>query len=341
LSATLDWATVQAFKARFIVFLLLLLFIVRPVAVLVSLLFSSIPWRERAFLAWIAPRGIVAVAITGLFAIRMQEQQIPDAEALVPLSFGVVIATIFAHGFSASWFAKRLGIDQGKGTKVMIVGANSWTVEFAAFLKDNKIDVTIADVGKFALRAARRKDIRTFNGDILEEALDDNIDLGQYQHMIVATDNESYNQLVCSDLGPEMGYDLISQIAMDDQTVKRGESRGRVLLEGKSTYADLIDRTRSGWRFSKTRITEKFGFDEFKSQLDDGEEAVAVLKPNGKMLFFSRTARPSIEPGDEIISFIEPESPEELKAQRAEKAERAERPDKGERRVPDGKPSPA
>jgi len=105
LSATLDWETVQQFRPQFVIFLILLLFVVRPVSVLIALMFSSLSWRERLFIGWIAPRGIVAVAITGLFAIRLIDYGMPGAEALVPLSFAVVIATIFAHGFSASWVA--------------------------------------------------------------------------------------------------------------------------------------------------------------------------------------------------------------------------------------------
>src|SRR3546814_2790840 len=58
LPATLDWETMRAFEARFLVFLILLLFVVRPVTVLVSLFLSKVPWRERLFIAWIAPRGV-------------------------------------------------------------------------------------------------------------------------------------------------------------------------------------------------------------------------------------------------------------------------------------------
>ena len=125
LSASLDWQTMSEFRARFVIFLVLLLFFVRPATALISLLGSSMPWKERLFVAWVAPRGIVAVAITGLFAIRLSQYGVPDAEALVPLSFGVVIATIFAHGFTAKQFAKRLGIDRGKGDGVLILSETS------------------------------------------------------------------------------------------------------------------------------------------------------------------------------------------------------------------------
>lgn len=319
LSAQLDWETLQKFQLQFILFLLLLLFVVRPVTVFTSLLFSSVPWREQAFIGWIAPRGIVAVAITGLFAKRLVSSGYDDAEALVALSFAVVIVTIFAHGFSARWVAQRLGIEEGDGKAVMLVGANLWTLELGAFLKSLEIPVTISDTSRFALRGAKKRDLDTHNGDILDEALDDTIDIGSYQHLIVATDNDSYNQLLSSDLGPELGHDHISALNVDNNASDNsGEraSRGRVLLESGTSYADLIDRARDGWVFSRTRLTEKFTYEDFRANLDGEEEPVAIIKPGQRLLFFSAQARPIIEEGDQIISFVRPDSPEEIKASR-------------------------
>lgn len=317
LSAQLDWETVQQFQARFVIFLILLLFVVRPLTVMLSLLFSSVPWRERVFIAWIAPRGIVAVAITGLFAIRLEDYGIADAEALVPLSFAVVIVTIFAHGFSAGWVARKLGIDEGKGEGILIVGSNAWSVALGAFIQSLGIAVTIADTSKFALRAARRKELTTYQGDILEEAHNDNLIMGQFQHLIAATDNDSYNQLICADLGPEMGYEQISQLSTDQNNAMRA-GRGRVLLEQGESFGELIDKARGGWIFSKTKLSDKFTFKDYLENLDKGEHPVAVLKPGNRLLFFSTQARPMIEERDEIISFVAPESPEDLKAQRRE-----------------------
>jgi hypothetical protein len=336
LSAQLDWATVQKLQIQFILFLLLLLFVVRPVTVLISLLLSSVPWRERLFIAWIAPRGIVAVAITGLFASRLINSGYADAEALVPLSFAVVIVTIFAHGFSAKWVAARLGIDEGKGEGILLVGANRWTIEFAVFLKSLDLPILVADTSRFALRRARQLSLDTYQGDILEEALDDKIDLGQFQHMIISTDNESYNQLLSSDLGPEFGYDQMTAMAVEKKSP--GAKRGRVLLETETIYSELIDRANAGWMFSKTRLSDKFTYDDFKANLDEREEIVALLKSDNRLLPFSAQARPIIENGDAIISFIQPDSREELKAARKEQVEKdAAGKDAPDNRKNDGK----
>lgn len=323
LSATLDWETMQAFQARFVVFLLLLLFVVRPVTVLVSLFLSGIPWREQLFIAWIAPRGIVAIAVTGLFALRLVDLGYDGADALVPLVFSVVIATIVAHGFSASWVAKRLGIDQGKGEAILMVGASRWTIDLSKFLKGLGYRVVVSDTSKFALRSARRQELEIHQGEILDEAHGHELDMAQFQHLIVATENDSYNQLVGTDLGPEIGYDQITLVSADEGTHNR-ISRGRVLMENGPTFETLQDRQRDGWIFSKTQITEKFTFEKFVENLDAGEEPVAVMKPDKRLLFFSTSARPTIEEDDIIISFVAPDTPEELKAQKMEERARKE-----------------
>ena len=318
LSATLDWETVQQFRPQFVIFLILLLFVVRPVSVLIALLFSSLSWRERLFIAWIAPRGIVAVAITGLFAIRLIDYGLPGAEALVPLSFAVVIATIFAHGFSASWVAERLGISEGKGVGVLIAGANRWSIALGKMLKSLDVEVLITDNSRFALRRAHKEGLATHHGDVLEEAHDDNIDMGEFQHLIAATDNDSQNQLITADLGPEMGYEQISRLANDSQSKSR-VGHGRLLFASGADFGTLLDRDLAGWRFSKTNITEKFTAEDYRGNLEEDEEPLAVLKPDRRLLFFATDSRPAIEDGDVVISYVAADTPEERKADRAAK----------------------
>lgn len=320
LSATLDWETVQQFRPQFIIFLLLLLFVVRPVSVLVGLLFSSIPWREKLFIAWIAPRGIVAVAITGLFAIRLSDYGLPGAEALVPLSFAIVISTIFAHGFSANWIAERLGINEGEGKGILIVGSTRWSVALGQALKSLGVDVMVADTSAFALRQARGAELEVYRGDILDEAHNDNIELGKFQHMIVATDNDSENRLIAADLGPEMGFEHITRLAGDNRiTTNDRVGHGRLLFESGADFNSVMDRERAGWRFSKTNITDIFTVDEYRENLEKDEEPIAVFKKDDRVLFFSSKAKPTIDEGDVVISFVAPDTPEERKAERAAK----------------------
>ncbi|MDZ3832147.1 MAG: sodium:proton antiporter [Sphingopyxis sp.] len=312
LSATLDWEVVQNFQLRFVVFLLLLLFVVRPLTIMIALLFTRIPLNERLFIAWIAPRGIVAVAVIGLFALRLSDYGIAGAEALVPLSFGVVIATIFAHGFTAAAFARWLGLDRGKGDGVLLVGANSWTIAFAEFIKKQERKVLVADPSQLALRRARRAEIPVYHGDILDEAHDDALDMGEYQQLIAATDNDSYNALVCSELAPEIGHDRVSRLIGASRN--DSQRRGRVFTLGGTPVEEQLDRLQAGWSFSRTKITEKFTYADFVARMKaTGGDSLAVARASGELAIFARHHRPSVDAGDEIWSFVPPDIPKPRK----------------------------
>jgi len=232
----------------------------------------------------------------------------------VPLVFSVVIVTILAHGFSAGYVARLLGIDQGPGRAVMLVGSNRWSIAFANQLQKLKLDVLITDQSRAALRNARLEGLEVYHGDIAEEAHGHDIDLGKYQQLLALSENDAENQLIASDLGPEMGYEQITVIEGEG-----GHGRARSLLKSGRTLDELEDLVKAGWGFSCTNITEKFSWKDFQANLDDDEEAVAVLKPDGRLLLFTDGPAPLAEPSDVIISFVKPDTPEERKAARAAK----------------------
>lgn len=313
LSATLDWSVVQNFQFRFLLFLVLLLFVVRPLTIMTALLFTRIPFRERLFVAWIAPRGIVAAAVTGLFALRLSDYGVPGAEALVPLSFAVVIATIFAHGFTAAPFARGLGLDRGKGDGVLLVGANSWTIAFAEFIKAQDRKVLVADPSQLALRRARRADLPVYHGDILDEVREDHLDLGEYQQLIAATDNDAYNALICSELAVEIGHDRVSRTV---GAVRAGHvRRGRIFTLAGTPIEEQLDRLQAGWTFSRTRITEVFAYSDYVQRMKaSGGDSLAVVKPSGDLLIFSSGHRPGVEAGDTVWTFVPPDTPKPRKS---------------------------
>src|SRR5690606_40552993 len=56
---------------------LLVMFVIRPVGVALCTRGSTLSWRERAFIAWLGPRGIVAAAVASLFAQALLDRGLP------------------------------------------------------------------------------------------------------------------------------------------------------------------------------------------------------------------------------------------------------------------------
>ena len=93
LAARLEMEQLLSLGATALLVLAIIQLVARPLSVWVATLGSSLDWREKALLAWIAPRGIVAAAVSALFAQRLVENGVAGAELLVPLTFMVIIGT--------------------------------------------------------------------------------------------------------------------------------------------------------------------------------------------------------------------------------------------------------
>lgn len=310
LSASLDFEELRQFEWQFGLFLLALLFLVRPATVLLSLLFSSVPWNERLFLAWIAPRGIVLVAISGLFALRLSDLGYADGGILIGLSFAVVVTTIIAHGFTIDLVARWLKVKGVTRPGLLIAGATPWSIALARQMFELKTPVMLVDANWQRLKPAREAGIPTYHGEILNEATEHNLDLTPFQVLIAATDNEAYNTLVCSEFAPEIGTDSVYQLGEggddDDHRKMPASLKGRALFASGFGVADVHQRQMEGWIFRKTRMSDQFDMEDAKEVLPEAANMLLLLKPNGRMRFFTHASAPEPQAGDLIISYSPP-----------------------------------
>ncbi len=312
LSASLDIEELRQFEWQFGLFLLALLFVVRPATVLLSLAFSDVPWNERLFLAWIAPRGIVLVAISGLFALRMSELGYADGSILIGLSFAVVVTTIIAHGFTIDIVARWLGVKGAERPGILIAGATPWSIALASQMHALGTPVMLVDSNWHHLRDARKEGLPTYHGEILNEATEHNLDLTPYRFLIAATDNEAYNALVCSEFAPEIGTDRVYQLGDGDAGDYRAlpaDLRGRALFTSGFGVDDVHRRQMEGWVIRKTKLSDQFNMEDAEVMLPEAANMLMIVGPGGSLRFFTHADTPRPEAGDTIISFSPPREP--------------------------------
>nr|WP_324829286.1 sodium:proton antiporter [Qipengyuania sp. Z2] len=334
LSASLEFEELSYLNWNFALFLLALLFLVRPATILLSLLGSSVPWNERLFLAWIAPRGIVLVAISGFFALRLADIGY-DGRALIGLSFAVVVATIVAHGFTINLVARLLNLKGSNRPGMLVVGSTTWTTALAKLLHDMKTPVMVVDSSWQRLALARQKGLPFYHGEILNEATEHNLDLTPYSVLVAATENEAYNALVCNEFAYEIGRDKVFQLGEagddDDRHTLPIGLRGRALFESGFGVEDVSERQASGWVFRKTKLSEEFDFEKAQQRLPEAANMLLLVREDGTIRFFTHAARPEPRAGDTIISFSPPQerSPEEVAARRAGKRQKSQEAGQG------------
>jgi NhaP-type Na+/H+ or K+/H+ antiporter len=100
LTASLSMEDIRSLDLGAAMFVAVLLLVIRPVAIMLATIRSGATIQERILTSWIAPRGVVAVAVSGLFGTLLADAGVEDAGRMVAFSFAVVVTTIVLHGFT-------------------------------------------------------------------------------------------------------------------------------------------------------------------------------------------------------------------------------------------------
>lgn len=282
-----------------------MLFVVRPLAVVLSTFGAGLSWAERIMIGWIAPRGIVAVAVSGFFALKMADLGYVDALALIPFSFAMVFATILAHGFTIAPLGRLLGLASTAQPGVLLIGASPWSVDLAKALVEQEIPVTIADSSWHRLRHARLAGLPVYYGEILSEVSEHHIDLQQFGTLLALTGNEAYNALVCREFGAELGRTNVFQLGAAEEDDPHGLAlgvRGEALFGGRLDLNDVLKNYFAGWQFQRTTLSDEYDFDAYRAARQEEAQRVFYIR-KGQVKGALRA-----ESGDTIITFVPPTS---------------------------------
>ena len=106
---------------------------------------STLSHNERLLLAWVGPRGIVAAAITIVFALKLELMNIPHAELLVPLAFSIIIGTVVIQSATARYLTVKLGVNAPDVKGYLVIGGNPVGIAIGKALQEAKIETVICD----------------------------------------------------------------------------------------------------------------------------------------------------------------------------------------------------
>ncbi|MCW8804046.1 MAG: cation:proton antiporter [Ignavibacteriaceae bacterium] len=289
LAARLQISDFEFFNLAGIVFLGLLIFIARPLSVFVSTLFSDLNWRERTFISWLAPRGIVAAAVSSVFALKLAETGIPGSEFIVPITFIVIIVTVGIYGLTSPIIAKWLKVAQSDPQGVLIVGAHSWAIEFAKILNENKIRVVLVDTNYSHISDARLEGLTAYQGSILSEHLIDEIDLNGIGRMMALTSNDEANSLASLHLREEFESGELYQLSPlgkkdgDKSEFSAKHLRARFLFKDGMNFDKLNDLFMTGWIIKNTGLTKEFTYEDFLKNYNNNVVILFWLNENNKL----------------------------------------------------------
>ena len=298
--ALLDWSAFWLIAA--------MLFVVRPLSVFICTIGAGLPWKERLLIGWIAPRGIVAVAVSSFFGAALMAEGYADGDKLIPLAFAMVFATVVLHGFTIGPLAQALGLAFSERPGVLIVGASPWSAALAAKLQDLEVPVLIADISYRRLKPARLANVPTYYGEILSEVTEHHLDLNRFGYVLAVGGNEAHNALVATDLAPEMGRASIYQVNArgkdeDDRRALSYTLQGRTFLHSAAPLDELLRRHYDGWVYQRTRLSEEYPPERYLKDLGSDYEIVLLIR-KGTLFFASRERPLKPEIGDTALAYI-------------------------------------
>jgi NhaP-type Na+/H+ or K+/H+ antiporter len=318
LFAEVGWGAVLLF--------LVILFVARPAMVLASTVGSKLRWQEKALLCWVAPRGIVAAAVSGLFALRLEESGYQHADLLVPLTFMVIIGTVVLQSATARRLADYLGVSEPDPRGVLIVGANAVSRAIAKALTERNFRVVIADTNWDDISAARMEGIATYYGNVVSEHADRHLDLVGVGRLFAMSRRPALNALACTRYKNEFGGNNVFTLQTSEekgvsekQTIATHFAGPRLFGE-EVTNAMLASLLSQGAEIRGTPLSEAFDYDRYREQYGKGLIHLFALDAKGELKVFAAGSSIRPEAGWTVVSLLPPEAAESPEERREKSA---------------------
>ena len=315
LAARLHWTDIKQLNVGSFVFVLVVMFVVRPVAAWLSTLGLGFTWQERLFVGLIGPRGIVAAAVSALFAISLRNAGMQEAAVLVPVIFLVIIGTILFCGIAAGPLARGLGLSTVDPQGVLFIGAHAWARAIAEALHKFGVPVLLVDTNAANIRAARMAGLTARKGSILDDQLVEDLNTTQLARSLSLTPNDEANALAAVRMVELFDRKNVYQLAPHSETAKGqkggGESRGlrgRFLFADAASFHEIARRFGFGAKVKATRLTNTFDYAAFKQRHGDSAIPLFLLTDTGKLTVWSAEAPPTPAAGQRIISLMSGEA---------------------------------
>lgn len=312
LAARMQTEDLSGIGWRSIAFLAVLILIARPLMVALSTIRSKLDWRERVFLAWLAPRGIVAAAISSLFALHLSEQGYPLAERLMPETFFVIIGTVVIYGLTAAPLARRLRLADSTPQGLLLVSAHKWAREIAQAVRKQGFDVILVDTNRHNVTDAKMDGLVAYNENIVTSPqVMDQVAMHSIGRLLALTPNDEANSLAALRLAEVFGRSKVYQLSPKGlvHEAKAFESathlRGRFLFDKEATFDFLSLKCKEAGKVKVIGLTEKFTFRSFRELYGDAAVPLFLITEDRELIPFTTDAVLAPEPGHKLVALAD------------------------------------
>ena len=309
LAARIDLDEFEGLPFGIVAFLAAVL-LARPLMVLVSTIRSGISWRDKAMLSSVAPRGIVAAAVSSVFGMRLLAAGHEDAEMLMPVTFLVIVTTVALYGLGAAPMATLLGLREKDPQGVLFVGAGPLSRAVARAVDKCGFRTILIDSDWSSVTQARSEGLRVAHGSAMSEELLNRIDLEGVGKLFAMTRSDGVNTLAAVHFRKLFGEDDVYQVRPSGDTSRdkgayASHLHGGHVAWGKR-YNELMEWVYRGAVVKTTQLTESFGWLDYLAHYGDTAiPLMAVSAPGDKLRVLGEEAKTPMS-GETVISLVMP-----------------------------------
>ena len=317
LAADLSIASVFALGRGAVLTVLVLMVVVRPLNVWACTRASDLNWRQKLFLGWVAPRGIVSASVASLFAILLTERGISGGDAIKALVFLTIIMTVLVQGLTAGVIARWLGLTDIKAVGAVIVGCSPLSLLIARLIKENGDPVVLIDTDETACEAAQKEGIEVIVSSALDRDALEKAGLIRAGTFLAMTKNGEVNAVVAQRALEEFEPPKVVAVLPKDKDFSDLPNQGqlkeaktpKLLLKKWNTYIqDGEVRLGETWlRDSDTLFQEA----HLKALIRSGEMIPILVERDGALQV--AIGEESWKVGDRIIYLLHDAKPKLLK----------------------------
>jgi NhaP-type Na+/H+ or K+/H+ antiporter len=297
---------VRSVMPQALVLLAVMIVIVRPVAVALATLRSSFTRHERAFVAWMAPRGIVAGATAAAFGPELAQKGIVGAGKVLPIVFVAIFGTVVVYGLTAAPVARLLGVARAGRTLVLVVGGHPWAREIAAALKRSGVAVRMWVGPSDHQTAARGAGLDADRGRIMVDAVSREAELEEITDALLLTRSDDFNTLGAAELRGELGYQHVYRVAPhpDEPDLLPPSREAGIFGDRSLTFAELDRQFAAGARIVSRSVDQALRPEETRTEVP-----LFAVARDGRLSIASDGRPLDVRSGDTVIVLAVVESP--------------------------------
>ncbi|MGY0398476.1 MAG: cation:proton antiporter [Ostreibacterium sp.] len=313
LAARIDLSGFVQMGYRGLVILLVIILVARPIGVWLSSMGASLTRQEKLMISWIAPRGIVAAAVSSLFVIRLEKHQLLGTELLVPLVFTIIIGTVLIQSIGAKPLAKKLGVSEPQPNGIIISGGNDVALAIGQSLSDNGFHVLVANTNFAEIKKARMSGLSTYFGNPVSEHADRHLSLIGVGSLFAMSSRSDANILAALKYRYEFGAKNIYRLKVKESksmSTKEKTHEGwqtAWLFGEKVTFATLNGMLAKGGGIKTTLITSDFTYTDYQTEKKVSEQQFIPLyavTPQGELEVFSSISQLKIREGWKVAALV-------------------------------------